>query len=293
MQYLILSDVHLGCTTPDMIVKLQLVLANNKDKTVIWNGDIIDILIFENSYQVYDKFIAPNDIHLVGNHDYCDSLQKSQSIKTPHNNVIVVHGDLIDFGLGFKLLECLDLNITKMLLRKRQFRLLAILMLLKLFRRWTVNDCFVFYKELIALSDDDVGVFHHSQHFKLKNLKAYLRTFKNILLAPKSKDGTSKINDSMFEPCITEDGKYWGLVTHDPKVLLERTLLMYPECVEYDTIIIGHIHHKADEIIKASNGREYRMIVLGAWVGDVIPSYVTLDSDTGKLEVTEIRNHDE
>lgn len=285
MQYLILSDIHLGCTTPDMIAKLQILLAQNVSKTVIWNGDIIDLLMFENSYQVYDKFIRDTDIRLKGNHDYVSDYTKHTILGDKHKTFIS-HGDLVDFGLGFSLLENLSFNTVKMLLRKKQMRLIAILLLLRLCKRWSLNDCDTFFTELINLSDDDIGVFHHSANFKLKHFKAYANTFIKLVRAKST--ATEKIDANKFSYCLDSSKEYWGLMTHSPELLLERTLLMYPESRECDTIVIGHIHHKADKVIKASNGKEYRFIITGAWVGDVVPSYIELDTSTNQLEVKEI-----
>lgn len=302
MKYLILSDTHLGCIQEDNLAKLQLLMMVNKDANIIWCGDIIDRLVYEQSYVTYSNFVRPQDIAILGNHDYDPRIKLSTQLQITDNNsntkIFITHGDLVDFGLGFKLVQDLSFSLVIKLLKHKLISLAALACLLRMLnprKKWSIYDTYTFYQILIDLSDEDISAFH-SNKVKAITIKNYIKALARMLKCSEKRaiedaalDRIPNLKDN-YVKVLDSKNAFFGLFTANPEMLLERVLLLYPECVDSDVIVIGHIHHSCNKVIKASNGKEYQFIILGAWVGGVVPSYISIDTSKypSPLEVVQV-----
>lgn len=325
MEYLVIADTHLGCTTPEQLDKLQTLLSVNHNTPIIWLGDTIDILVKEDSFIRFKHFIRTNDIEIAGNHDYkpgitrCVKFRQSNADKESKDReenkesnadnagkdkcVFMTHGDLVDFGLAAWMLQEKKIPLdtgsgsipnyfhqvrssnTKSLLqsRMRNIVLKKLIERMSSIRQWSLSDIFLFYTALQQLSDQDVQAFFSPNKLSIfKALPGYLSVLLKLLRSPVN--APVKLEGTV--PAL-KGNSYLGLFTKDPEELLDRVLFMYPESVDADIIIIGHIHHKCDVTLTRGN-KQYRFIVLGAWVGDVEPSYVKFDSESLSVEVKEL-----
>lgn len=326
MEYLVFGDTHLGCTTPEQLDKLQTLLSINHNTPVIWLGDTIDILVKEDSFIRFKHFIRTNDIEIAGNHDYkpgitrcvkfrqsedrdnntdkeskegkdnLESNAESVENKDKSKYVFMTHGDLVDFGLAAWMLQENKIQLyvdlvyqarsntkSPLVSRMRSIVLKKLIERISTMRQWSLSDVFLFYTELQRLSDQDVQAFHSPNKLSIfKALPSYLSVLLKLLRHPVN--APIKLEGTV--PAL-KGNSYLGLFTKDPEELLDRILFMYPESVEADIIIIGHIHHRCDVTLTRGNKR-YRFIVLGAWVGNVKPSYVKFNSESMSVEVIEL-----
>lgn len=271
MRTLVFADVHAGQASAERLTQLQNILLKYRDYPMIWNGDIYDLLVREDSYLSSPQFIKDDDLYIVGNHDYGLADTRFAIV---HDKVFVAHGDLLDFGFGFALLEHTS---PWQLMKAGLISLALIVKFLQSKRKWTEDDVYDMYRVMLDLSDVDVQAFHNRKSMRLSTLIAYYRAYRKLLKYPsRPSRGSRKLYGQVF-------GSGIGLTTSCPKTLLERVLLMYPEAADCSTIVIGHLHFPSDSTIWASNGKAYRFVTLGAWVGPKPPSFVEILSSGSVL----------
>ncbi|WP_155300714.1 hypothetical protein [Deinococcus kurensis] len=244
----VVADVHLGVCSPERLAALREWLAWARTRgTVVWLGDSVDLLRFGLSALDYAPLRAPQDVEVVGNHDY--GLSGPRVLRS--GGVFMAHGDMVDFGYTAARLQAAREGRGGTLVE----RLLAHL------RPWSVLDVYTFYEVLAALTDEDVAAFEHpSPRMALKKIPVLARVLRGMLRAPVQPPGTFG-----YLPPLSGGGSFAGYFTYEPLEVLERVLALYPGAADCHTIVIGHLHRQIDELVW-HGGREYRVVCLGAWV---------------------------
>lgn len=268
MKYIIVADTHLGVTDDTRLAKLTGLLTTTKCP-IIWLGDAIDTLAIDNSYTYYKYLMKPEDIWISGNHDFGQSTIRTFSV----GNTFLTHGDMVDFGY---LIGRLQQIRNSQLTSSKATRLEVVLSKL---RRWGLNDTYMWYELMYQLSDGDIRAFNTSKITVLSVL-AYFKILIKMLQLPVSKP-------SIIEELPYPKGeKMLGYATHNPEILLKLILIFHPEAKLFDNIVVGHTHHAIDTNVTV-DGKTYRFITLGAWVGDVDATYLQIKEDNS-IEVINI-----
>lgn len=260
--FLVIADTHLGATDEVRLTQLTELLSKC-EVPVIWLGDAFDTLRHEYAYEQHGHLVKPKDLWIAGNHDYAQSQLRTLTV----GKVFLTHGDMIDFGLLFARLQVIREN-------KEQYAKASVAeRILSKTRAWVLDDVFNLYQTLYHLSDADIAAFS-TENFKFKpsTILAYIRVLIKLLCTP---TGIPTVMDDVPTPA---GNKMSGYVTHDPLQLLKLTLFFYPEAKLADTIIVGHTHHPIDEVLTV-DGKTYRFITLGAWVGNVPATYAKIKED--------------
>ena len=268
MKAIVIADTHLGVTKDVELSKL-IGLVSTTECPVIWLGDAVDTVCYEDAYEYHKHLMKPCDIWISGNHDYGQSLTRTLQI----GNIFMTHGDLIDFGYVFGRLQ----QASTQLASKTKSTYLEIA--LACLRNWSLLDVYTLYDLLYQLTDQDIKAFKTSK-VTIRSLLSYLKVLIKLIKAP------TKLPAILPELPAPNFELAHGYASRDPEVHLRLILELYPEARYSDTIVIGHVHHHVDKVINV-NGKDYRFITLGAWTGDVQPTYMQIKEDN-TIEIIQI-----
>ena len=260
-KYAVISDVHIGLTDKLQQLKQTVDKLRNQGYRIIWLGDTYDVILTENIEYISESFINPEDIRIRGNHDWKENLPDYFIDK----GIFFTHGDLIDFG--FFAMRFSPENKNKNLFEK----------FMSLFRKWSVNDVYLLYREIESLSDSEVSSFHKGLRSGIKYIPRYLKLAYNLLSYPKSLPFVTNVE----VPCAT----YNNYITGDTALLLPRIQALYPQSKDYRVVVVGHMHRSIDHTINGT-----RFICVNAWTPQRTPDIMFIEED-GSIKVIPAMNY--
>jgi len=263
VKYIVIADAHVGASDKVELLMSTLTKYRASGHRVLWLGDNFDVIMKSDVETFYPDMIHPEDIKIIGNHDWNDSGLRSVAFE--RSRTIFLHGDLVDFGYGA--MRFSPLNPKKNFIER----------LVSKFRRWSMNDVYILYKEMDKLGDSEVASFHKGVE-KFKHTWSYLRLIFNILRHP-----TTPLAPAFGPIPELVGGHFFNYVTDRPEELVKRILCLYPNVKDMDTIVIGHLHVSIDAKVNVY-GKDYRIICLDAWTEGNKPDILIINESGEILE---------
>ena len=246
--HLILSDLHLGET--HYAQELRTLLTELRERgTLVLAGDIVDSLRHGDATTKYAGWLAPEDVLLYGNHD--PFLPDAYGDRLWLGDTFITHGDAVDFGLVAERLRAV---------RNGEIRGSFIERIVSRLRRWSSTDLLTYQYVLCdKLSDAEVAALSRPRAHPRQALRAAMRAAYWLWAMP-------PLPHRCWTTTPGADGeRYAGYFTTDPQKVTRRLLAAFPEACRAQTLIIGHLHHAQDANVVV-DGKNYRLITLGAWV---------------------------
>lgn len=259
--FTVIADAHLGQAGEERVAALAAFAAAERSagRTLVWLGDTFDLLRHEDAWRRYGHLVEDGDILLSGNHDLGVGQAALRLGET-----LLVHGDLLDFGLAFARLQLVSQGQPGTRLER----------LLALTRRWSLLDVFTLYQALLDLPDWVVSGLSGRVPPLRAALSAAL-TLTRLWRAP-----TLPPVPFAHPEGVTADGEgFLGYFTEQPERVWRRVRMMYPASARARVVVIGHLHRAFEH---EEGGM--RLISLGAWVeGHGTPTAIHLDA-SGRVQ---------
>lgn len=288
--YAVIADTHLGHLTKEDEDFFFFALEHIRQEglSIIWLGDIFDLIWDKDAYAKYSWIIQPNDKYIVGNHDFpLFDRGIGQRALVFGNYTVLVHGDYLDFGFFTARMQSFWHNFWR-----GRITLLELIAKI-LYPYWQFTDVHDLFRLMTHLGKETLDLFSHSNLHKYPKYVVFYKLFR--LLAKLRKYLEKDVDKGHYweVPVISKkpepSGELLGYFTHRPQVLYDRFRQLYYPFRDMSEILVGHIHIPAS--IQTSS--QARFTVVGAWQRNehksIFPTVPILDTQGHIIEIREYR----